>query len=373
VTTGYRALLAICFVIVQLVVPHVTSVAAFKYLQEGMKAPAVSGKDVVDGKKISTAETGDEDLVTCVAFWATWSPRSLQLMTDLKELSVRLADQPFKVIAVNVDSQGTTPIVKDRVHRFVSELDPPFSVIMDQELSLFYEFGVVAVPSMAILDADGVVLAAPSGYSRSRRAELPKTIETALGLRTPEDDEPLIAETGYRPNPRASRYYNLAVKLTNQRNYESALAKVNTASELDTFFSAPLNLRGHIQLQLGNVDAALESFHRAVALDSSSVSARAGLGRAFLEATDTTAALEQLETALKMEPAYPAALLDLGRCLAARQETERALAVLGEAIELNPRDPELYYHLGRVHNETGRNAEAVKAYRAALRMLFPHP
>jgi tetratricopeptide (TPR) repeat protein len=366
-------ILVVVLTITPLVVPPVPSVAAFKYLQEGMTAPTAEGKDLVTGEKASSeSKTGGGRHTTCVAFWATWSPRSLELLADLKELSARLADHPLRIIAVNVDSQVTTQGIRERVGAAVEELAPPFPVIMDKDLELFYEYGVIAVPSVAVLDADHVVIDEPSGYSYSVRDRLVETIEISLGLRDPEEAA-VVTVARYRPKARASRYYHLSVQLANQRHYESALENLALSMEIDPRFSAPFNLRGHIEMELGETESAIESFNHAIELDSTSVAARAGLGRAQLHAGDTTAALEQLEIALALEPSYPAALLDLGRCLAARQEPDRAIAVLEEAVALNPRDSALYYYLGRVYREYGRTPEAIRAYRIALEMRFPRP
>lgn len=355
------------------IVPPVPSVAAFKYLHKGMTVPTVEGKDILTGEHVSSDDRiGDDKETICIAFWATWSPRSLELLRDLKELHARLEGSPLRIITVNVDSQTTTSDVSNRVKRTLNELAIPFPAIMDNELKIFYEFGVVAVPSMAIVDAEGVVRATPSGYSYTVRDRIPRLVEVALGLREPEEKVDVV-DIGRRPDPRASRYYHLAVQLTNQGHFESALKKLDIAIEADPQFSAPLNLRGHILLEAGEVEAALESFTQAVALDSASVVAHAGLGRTLLETKDTTAAKEELEIALQLEPSYPAALRDLGICLAALEDYEGAVSTLIGAIELNPRDPELYYHLGRVYRMHGHMADALDAFHSALHMRFPGP
>jgi tetratricopeptide (TPR) repeat protein len=262
--------------------------------------------------------------------------------------------------------------VEERVKRILVELDLPFPVIMDKNLDIFYEYGVVAVPSVAILDADKVIRAAPSGYSYTIRDRLTESVESVLGLIS-EEDVTVAVKPAYQPKLKASRYYNLAVQLTNQRLFEAALAKIDLATEADPRFSAPLNLRGQIRLQLGEPGPALDDLKRAVELDSSSVSARTGLGRALMETGDTTAALEQIEIALAMDPAYTLALQDKGICLAAMQKTDDAVAALKEAIELYPQDPQLFYSIGRIYRESGSTSNAVESYQKALQMLFPRP
>jgi tetratricopeptide (TPR) repeat protein len=337
-----------------------------------MKAPTVSGKDLLSGEKITSDDrTGKEKEAVCVAFWATWSPRSLQLLADLEKMTKTLANQPFRVVAVNVDSQVTTSEVRERVHNALEQLDPGFPVIMDEKLEYFYEFGVVAVPSLVILDADRIVRAAPSGYSATIRDHVSLMVDTVLGL--VEFKEEVAVSPGYQPNLKSSRYYRLAVQLTNQRLYESALAKLELATAADSFFAAPYGLRGQIRLIEGEPEAARRDFQRAVALDSASVSAMAGLGRALLDLGELGAAREQLEATLELERTYPAALHDLARCLAAEGQTGMAVSLLQEAIDLNPREPDAYYYLGKIYREAGQAGNALEAFQSALRMQFPPP
>jgi alkyl hydroperoxide reductase subunit AhpC len=342
-------------VVVAASLPPVSSVAAFKYLDRGMKAPTVSGTDILSGEKVSSDDgTGLENEAVCVFFWATWSPRSLQLMSDLSDLRTELSDQPFRVVAVNVDSQVTTSAVRDRVRRALEQIDPGFPVIMDEKLEYFYEFGVIAVPSAVILDADRVVRAAPSGYSATIRAHLALMVDTVLGM-VPMESQ-VASRPVYEPDLKASRYYRLAVQLSNQRLYESALAKIELATAADVRFSAPWGLRGQIYLSEGQPTEAKDAFLKAVSLDSLSVSSRAGLGRALLELGEMDAAREQLEMTLALERTYPAALQDLARCHASAGEYQQAIGLLQEAIELNPREPEIYYYLGKTCREAGQNA-----------------
>jgi tetratricopeptide (TPR) repeat protein len=265
----------------------------------------------------------------------------------------------------------TTSTVRDRVRRAVERINPSFPVIMDEKLEFFYEFGVIAVPSAVILDADRIVRAAPSGYSSGTRDHLALMVDTVLGM-APLQDE-IAASPAYQPDLKASRYYRLAVQLANQRLYESALAKIDLATAADSRFAAPHGLRGQIHLAEGDPAAARDDFRQAVALDSLSVNARAGLGRALLELGEVDTARARLEETLAIERTYPAALQDLARCLAAEGQTQAAIALLREAIDLNPREPEIYYYLGKTCREAGQSAHAVEAFRGALRMLFPPP
>ncbi len=345
--------------------------AAFRYLQEGMTAPELEGKDLLTGEKVTSNGGRDEDgAIIVIAFWATWSQRSIEILEDLKTMTSEYAGHPFRVIAVNVESQSISSLLRDKIKAKVIELEVPFPVIVDENLEIFDTFGVVAVPSTALIDTDGTLLYGPAGYSYVIRDRLADSTQVLLGLKErSEADETL--KRGYVPKKRAARYYNLAVQLNRKRMYERALDNLDRAVAADTAFSAPANLKGQIMLTLGRPDEAVIEFEHAVALDESSVAAWAGWGRALYRNGDAEAAREKLKTALDLDESYAPAMLDRALCLLSDQKVEEALAFLDSARELNPRDPGIYLILGRHHEAMGRRKEALEAYRAALEILHP--
>lgn len=346
-----------------------TATAAFRYLQEGMMAPQVSGEDLRSGDQV-TAEPQPGELIL-ITFWATWSQRSLDLLADLKTIVEQYPDHPLRIIAVNVEDEKITSSVRERIEQVLAELELPYPVIIDEGLSIFYEFGVIAVPSTAILDSTGILRFAPSGYSYTVRDRIVDSIEILLGIREPSEETFLI--TGYQPTNKASRYYRLAVQMTGRGMYERALANLVPAIAADSNFSAPHNLRGQLLLELDSMTAAAEEFALAVKLDSNSVAAWAGWGRALLREEQFDVAFKKLARALALESYYTPALLDLSFCLAEQGQKQEALDSLIAARELNPRDPAVHYYLGQVYQDSGQKAEAVRSYLAGLEIVFPAP
>ncbi|HUU46163.1 MAG TPA: tetratricopeptide repeat protein [Acidobacteriota bacterium] len=343
---------------------------AFRYLQEGMTAPPVEGKDLLTGETVSSERTEGANVII-VAFWATWSERSLEILEDLKALVADHPDGSIRIFAVNVENQTISADMRKLIEHTVTELDLPFPVLIDDELALFFEYGVIAVPSAAIMDSTGVLRFAPSGYSYTIRDRIVDTIEVLLGLKQPT--EAVALRRGYVPTNTTSRYYLLALQLVNQRMYERALANLKPALEADSLFSGPHNLRGQIYLELDRLPEAAAEFAVAVQLDSTSVAAWAGWGHALLRQGQATAARAKLAAALALDGSYTPALLDLALCLAQEQKTGEALDSLRAARELNPQDPAVHYQLGQVFHLAGQTDSTVDAYHAALKILFPAP
>jgi Tfp pilus assembly protein PilF/alkyl hydroperoxide reductase subunit AhpC len=361
-------LIAILFIVFNMMpfAPRVT--AAFRYLQEGMTAPEIKGQDVSTGEEVSSESLINENIVI-ITFWATWSNRSVELLNDIKSFVNEHPDMPVKVIAVNVENQKISPEERKAIIDKITELDLPFPVIIDKELSLFYEFGVIAVPSTAILDTTGVLRFAPSGYSLNTRDLIVDSVEVLLGLKKPSAIT--AVRKGYQPANKSSRYYRLALQLANKKLYERALSNLEMAQEADTMFSAPHNLRGQIYLEIDSVEAAIREFEIAIRLDSMSVAARAGMGRALLLSGRVDEAFKSLSDLHAFDATYTPALLDLALVMVEQQKFSDAADSLTKALELNPRDPLIHYYLGKVYQKSGQPSKAAVSYQTALGLLFP--
>lgn len=341
--------------------------AAFKYIHEGMEIQDFSGVDLVTGEKLSFRKIRQGSL-PIIIFWATWSPRSQEQLEDVKEMLEKYNEESIKVIAVNVDGQKLTPTGRQKVIDYVAELNPPFSVMIDEGLDIFYKFGVIAVPSTAISDSTGILRFGPGGYALSTRDLLIDSIEAFLGIIQP-DKAP--KPKGYTPKKKSSRYYYLASNLNKRGMFENALKNVEMARAADSNFAGPLTLQGEILMKLNRNDEAQEVFQVASVLDTGAVTIWAGWGRALLKSEKFEEAAEKLARAMKIDEAYTPAFLDYGLCLARMGKFEGAIDSLIIAVGLNPGDPLGHYYLGMAYRQAGRHEEAIKSLLTALTLIYP--
>lgn len=345
-----------------------SATAAFKYLSEGMRAPEVSGVDIESGEKVSTKQWLGDNLVI-VVFWSTWSPRSIEELESLKEIHSSYQDKAIKIIAVNVEGQTISPVARDKIKATLADLDLPFPVIMDDKLSIFYEFGVIAVPSTAVLDSSGILKYGPAGFSLTTKDRIVDSIDVFLGLKKP--DKVAQFRKGYEPKIKSSRFYNMALNLGLKRSWERALTILDSAEAADTMFAGPHTLRGDIMLRLERYDEASASFARATELDSMVVAAWAGWGQSLLKIGTVEEAIGKLEHALELDSEYTPAFLDLGLCLAQQGLYDDAIDSLIKAKELNLADPTVHYYLGQVYRKAGKDDKAIESYIKALELLYP--
>ena len=347
----------------------VPAAGAFKYLHEGMTVPQMKGKDLLTGKKVTCGQGDDHDSpVVVMAFWATWSPRSLDVLADLKKLQEKFGAQKLHVIGINVEGNRITSEVKERIIATARELELPYPVILDKDLKIFDTVGVIAVPSVAVLDSRHVLQYGPSGYTAAIADKIEDTVALALGLKKPDNGP--VAVSRHRPSARANRYYNLAAQLVNQRHYKRALSNLDRAVAADSNFSPSYSLRGQIRLAENDPLRACDSFATAAGLDEFAVTAWAGWGRALLRLGRADEAAPKLEAALALEESFTPALLDLATVRARSGDVAAAREMLDRVKALNPRDPGVLFRLGKFHREAGEMQLAVEAYRNALEHLI---
>lgn len=349
-----------------LLVPSAT--AAFKYLNEGMNLPAIEGIDTKTGEQVSIDVIFNEKKMVIVVFWASWSERSIEELEALKELYPTISEKPIQFIAVNVEGQNISGSKKQSLVDFINNMNIPFLSIIDDNLKIFNEFGVIAVPSTAISDTSGVLRYAPSGFSLTTHDLIVDSIEILLGIK--KSTTVAIVKKGYIPKKKSLRYYNLALNLTNKRSYERALSNLELAISADSNFAVPFSLRGEVLLKLNNITDAVSSYAKAVQLDSLFVAAWTGYGEALMLNNQLDDAILKFETALKLDSQYTPAFLNLGLCLSQQDKVSEALDSLNKALELNMKNPQIHYYLGQMHLKMNDTTKATESYRTALEILF---
>ena len=136
---------------------------ALTKVQAGMKAPGFVLK-TLEGKPLALEKNlGRKG--TVVAFWATWSPGSSRLLARLRSFHAEHGGEGLAVIGVNVENQTIGLEDREKIRKFAADLKVGFPILLDERLSIFHRYGVVAVPSTVVLDDKGIVVFELSGLS----------------------------------------------------------------------------------------------------------------------------------------------------------------------------------------------------------------
>jgi thiol-disulfide isomerase/thioredoxin len=105
------------------------------------------------------AELGPiEAQVVLVDFWASWCTPCRRSFPWMNRMQETYSGQGLQIIGVNVDKE------RRLAREFLSETPAEFSLRYDPEGALATRFGVQAMPSSFLLDADGNVIASHYGF-----------------------------------------------------------------------------------------------------------------------------------------------------------------------------------------------------------------
>ena len=342
-----------------------SSARALEEIQIGSDAPplVLTG---LDNKSFNLHQERQDSRLLVIVFWATWSENSMKELARLEELLKKYGSQGLKVAAVNVEKQKLSAAELEAVSNVKKQLGLTMPVLLDPGLQAFNRYGVVALPSTVVVGTDGRVLFRIAGYPLAGKEELFSFLEAAF---IGEKEAPKVKATGYRPQPRASRYYGMA-RTTGQRGHrereESYLLK---AAELDPQFTLPLIRLGRIRLAQNDLLAAKDFFAKALAIEPANNIAKTEMGHVLLEQGDLSQAEALFRQVLESQPEYAPAYYYLGLVLGRQGKKDNALSNFAKAIELNPRDYKVYLFRGRLYKSWGMAKEAAVDLRRAVELL----
>jgi len=352
------ALLSLCGLLAAL--PQ-RGAAAFKNVEVGQQPPAFALNDL-DGRRWESA-AHLRGVVSVVVFWATWSPRSREILDDLEKLRTELGPLRLQLIAVNAEHLAITAADRDAIRSEVAQARSTATILLDEGLVAFNAFGTMAVPSSLVLNADGRVTFTLAGYPTTMRSDLADAVRKALGLPTSEELRPVRE---YVPKNHGLMYYNFGRLLLEKGQEEKAVEQFRIAVERDPAFKKPYLELGIHHLRSGEVEEARAAFLKALEIDPHDAEATYQAAAANLRA-------DRLDEAARLFGELAAEFPDRGGYALALALTQKFLgregeyqAGLAKAAGLRPPEPRLLYDLGAVAERRGAVPVAADFYRRAL-------
>ena len=137
------------------------------------------------------------------------------------------------------------------------------------------------------------------------------------------------------------------------RQYEAAEPALDDATRLDPEEVRWTYLRGFVEQRQGLLDAAAESYRRALELQPEHVPALLRLGEVHVAAGRPDAAADALTRALELSPSCARCRFVLGQAEAAAGRPEEAVEHFRATLELQPRADQVHYPLGQALRAAG--------------------
>ncbi len=144
-----------------------------------------------------------------------------------------------------------------------------------------------------------------------------------------------------------------------------ALGALLSGTALAQVEAVDLFRTGAQQLATGQVDQAIQSFEKGVALKPDAKEGWYNLGIAYGRKRLFAKEVEAYRKALELDPNYVNALLNLGLALRDLGQRKQATEVLDKAVTLDPGASDAWNNLGVLRMETGDLEGAVAAFRKA--------
>jgi len=260
---------------------------------------------------------------------------------------------------------------------FLGTLVPVIGLVQVGDAAMADRYAYIPLIGIFIMIAFGF-----SDLARSRKVSLTLRVLPAacalvvLGFMT-------HIQLGYWSSSYKLWAHTLAVTQSNfiaQDNLGGALVLMGQADEAYPHFQAAAEINPHDPMSHSNLGAylqehgqlrqAVEQYQTTIRLTSDAgllASTCANLGGAYRDLGENAKAEESYDQALRLNPNQFNAYFGLGRLREKQGDLSGAIANYQRALQLYPTD-EGYLHLGTALEESQRRAEALTAYREALKI-----
>lgn len=128
------------------------------------------------------------------------------------------------------------------------------------------------------------------------------------------------------------------------------------------------NIMGGAHASLGQIDAAIESFDRALSINPDFSEAHYNRANALKEKGELAAAIESFRDAIRLRPVFAEAHNNLGITLQECGDLAAAIESFNQAIAIAPDFAEAHNNLGNAAMETGDLAAAIEGFNRALQI-----
>jgi cytochrome c biogenesis protein CcmG/thiol:disulfide interchange protein DsbE len=141
-------------------------------LQPGDQAPVIALPRMDNGETLYLSDMTGK--VVYVDFWASWCGPCRQSLPLYEALKNRLAEDRFKIIAINLDEK------REDAERFLNRHPVSYQVLLDPAGNSARDWAVPAMPSSYLVDSNGILASIYIGFQPSHIGTIEHDIKKIL-------------------------------------------------------------------------------------------------------------------------------------------------------------------------------------------------
>jgi peroxiredoxin len=137
----------------------------------------------LDGEEVTLSEALEGGPVV-IDFWATWCKPCIRAFPELQQVLDKYENCGLRLFAVSIDGPKST----SRVGSLIKSKGNTFEVLLDPSQKVARKFHVSSVPRTVLVNTDGEIVYAVTGYRPTNHEALDKAISKLLPEECPEGE-----------------------------------------------------------------------------------------------------------------------------------------------------------------------------------------
>lgn len=323
--------LAVLFVF--LFFPSLAFSFPFRNVEKGKEIPSIQLQKI-DGGSFSLSPASVKGKGLILLFWGADTDVKKKRAIDMMEILNGVVEGNEEIEVVSINSQRNKHEV---IKEIISQVNPKYPVLLDEEHDAYKAFGLFVVPSILFVDEKGRVKTG-FGYSNTIQNKIDTEVLKLLGKVSEEEAKEMLTlenvSTKSEQEVKALRHFRLGERMENMRMFDKAKEEYEQAVGL--FDVAEANIRlGVLRLEDGDVEGAEKVINKGLDLDPDALDAKIAYARLRLAKGDMEGVVEDLQM------------------LSFR----------------SPRNYVIHYAIGAAYETKGELKKAVKEYKKAFKLL----
>lgn len=310
--------------------------AKLRNLKAGDKMPTFTLAKLAGGEFSYPSASGK---VLLVGFVSARQKQSEHACIDMQKVVSQFDSKQVEAVAITTKADN-----KEYFQSLQKEEKLTFAILLDSKYHLWGQLGVIATPTIIIVDKDGVIswIKAGNGYdfASTLRAHLAETLGLG-GEELSADTSPVVKTlTPGSVTSRMKRHLKMAKKLAAKNLLEPAIAELRKAQEL-TPDSAEIKIELSQLLCLQQKSAEALELIAKLKTDRKSEQAKVKMlsGWAHRQLGDLAQAEKLLKESLKLNPKSARALFELGKIYQVRNDHEKAMQAYNQSLSVVFKEP----------------------------------